>query len=686
MVGRTIAHYRILSQLGSGGMGVVYAAEDQRLGRPVALKFVPEELARDHQAIERLRSEARAASSLNHANICTIYDIGEHEGRPFIVMELLKGQTLRERLTSGLLRVHEILDIGIQVADALDSAHARGVIHRDIKPANLFLNDRGQIKILDFGLAKLLTRQTTSMSTAAQTTDLTGAGMTLGTVAYMSPEQVTGERLDGRTDLFSFGVVLYECVTGRQPFTGKTSAVIFSEILNRTPSAPTIFNPEVPIRLQEVIATCLEKDREMRYQEAAGLRADLKRLKRDLESGQAGISRTDVRIGSVGVPTISGGPSHQSDSAAKSSIPQIPQSTMGQVGKRGLTFGVVAVLIALIAGTIYFLEPRTPAPPVLQTAPAQPPTAPPQPPTAAAPPPTADVRPTEEDAASARRARVDEAVANARARLAAGDTNGAAAALEAARAIDSAAPAVVELTRLVNQFRTQADAARRAAELSRQAPTPPPQRQAPRESLPPDAEVAKAPPAPVTAPPTPSAPTTPNTATAPAQPVAPPQATQAPEVSVPTTSAAPAPPAPAPVEPAPRPTPPPPAPETPVARREATPPSTAPANGDDEAAIRRIVATYARAIETKDVALFRSVKPNLSAAEQRRIEDGFRAVSSQRVNITILSIDRRENDASVRLRRRDTIDAGGRQQTTESQQTMTLVRTGAGWVIGEIGR
>jgi serine/threonine protein kinase len=683
MVGRTIAHYRILSQLGSGGMGVVYAAEDERLGRPVALKFVPEELARDHQAVERLRSEARTASSLNHANICTIYDIGEHEGRPFIVMELLKGQTLRERLTSGLLRVHETLDIGIQVADALDSAHARGVIHRDIKPANLFLSDRGQIKILDFGLAKLL-RQPTSMSTAAQTTDLTGAGMTLGTVAYMSPEQVTGERLDGRTDLFSFGVVLYECVTGRQPFAGKTSAVIFSEILNRTPSAPTIFNPELPLRLQEVIATCLEKDREMRYQEAGGLRADLKRLKRDLESGQAGISRTDVRIGSVGVPTISSGPSHQSDSAAKSSIPQVPESTTGQSGKRGLTLGVVAVLIALIAGTIYFLEPRLPAPSVLQTAPEQPPTAPPQPPTA--PAPTADVRPAEEDAARARRAQVDEAVANARARLAAGDINGAAAALEAARAIDSAAPAVVELTRLVNQFRTQADATRRAAELLRQAPTPPPQRQASRESLPPDVPIAKAPPAPVTAPPNPSAPTTPNTATAPSQPAAPPQATQAPELSAPTTSPTPPLPAPAPVEPAPTPTPPPPAPETPVARREAAPPSAAAANGDDEAAIRRIVATYARAIETKDLALFRSVKPNLSSAEQRRIENGFRAVSSQRVNITILSIDRRANDASVRLRRRDTIDAGGRQQTTESQQTMTLTRTGAGWVIGEIGR
>ncbi len=661
-------------------MGVVYAAEDQRLGRPVALKFVPEELARDHQAIERLRSEARTASSLNHSNICTIYDIGEHEGRPFIVMELLRGQTLRERLTGGVLRVHETLDIGIQVADALDSAHARGVIHRDIKPANLFLNERGQIKILDFGLAKLLTPRATSLSTAAQTTDLTGAGMTLGTIAYMSPEQVTGERLDGRTDLFSFGVVLYECVSGRQPFIGKTSALVFSEILNRTPAAPTIFNPELPLRLQEVIATCLEKDRELRYQDAAGLRADLKRLKRDLESGQAGISRTDVRIGAVGGPSVSRGPSPQSDSAAKSSVPQIPQPTTGQNGKYGLTFGAAAALIALIAGTIYFMEPRTPVPAVLQTAP-QPPTPAAQPPTAPAQPTTADVLRAEEDAARARRARVDEAVANTRARLAAGDINGAAAALEAARAIDSAAPAVVELSRTINQFRTQADAARRAAELQRQTPTPPPQRQASRESPPPESPAATAPPAP-TAPPSASAtPNAGNTPIAPTPPISPPQATPAAEVPAPTAAAPPLP-APAPAEPAPRP----PAPETPVARREATPPPSAATNGDDEAAIRRIVATYARAIETKDLALFRSVKPNLSPAEQRRIEDGFRAVSSQRVNVTILSIDRRENDASVRLRRRDTIDAGGRQQTTESQQTMTLIRTGAGWVIGEIGR
>jgi len=662
MVGQTIAHYRILSQLGSGGMGVVYAAEDERLGRLVALKFVPEELARDHQALERLRSEARTASSLNHANICTIYDVGEYDGRPFIVMELLTGQTLRERLTSGLLRDHETLDIGIQVADALDSAHARGVIHRDIKPANLFLNERGQIKILDFGLAKLLTRPSTSLSTTGQTADLTRTGVTLGTVAYMSPEQVTGERLDGRTDLFSFGVVLYECVTGHQPFNGKTSGVVFSEILNRTPAAPMLFNPELPPRLQELIATCLEKDRELRYQHAADLRADLKRLKRDLEStSQAGISRMDTRIS---VPSISS-PGSQSDAADKSSLPQIPQPGTARGAKRGWIFGVVAVLIALVAATLYFLQPRQPASVESQSVPAQPPTVSVQPPSAPAVPSPADNRPAEDDAARARSARIDAAAANARARLAAGDINGAVLALEAARAIDPAAPAVLELTRLVNQFRTQAEAARRAAELPRQAPTPPPpQRQATRGSPPPEGQAAGAPP----------------------QAAAPPPSTPAPEAPVPAPSATPPVAAPAPVEPTPRPTPPPPAPEAPLARREPTPAPAAPANGDDEAAIRRVLATYARAIETKDLALFRSVKPNLSSAEQRRIEDGFRAVSSQRVNITILSIDRRDAEASVRLRRRDSIDAGGRQQTTESQQTMTLIRTGAGWVIGEIGR
>jgi len=302
VIGRTVSHYRIVGQLGAGGMGVVYAAEDDRLGRPVALKFVPEDMAKDQQAIERLRAEARTASGLNHANICTIYDIGEYDGRPFIVMELLKGQTLRERLTSGPLKVHDAVELGIHVADALDAAHHRGVMHRDIKPANLFLVERGQVKILDFGLAKLV-RQQMSSTTTGPTRDQTAEGVTLGTVSYMSPEQVTGEALDGRTDLFSLGVVLYECLTGHQPFTGKTSAVIFSAILTRAPLAPIVFNPDIPIRLQDVINNCLEKDRELRYQDAAGLRADLKRVKRDLESGHSGV----FTLGGAAASGVAGG-------------------------------------------------------------------------------------------------------------------------------------------------------------------------------------------------------------------------------------------------------------------------------------------------------------------------------------------------------------------------------------------
>ncbi len=286
MLGRTISHYRITGQLGAGGMGVVYAGEDARLGRPVALKFVPDDLGKDPQAVERLRAEARAASALNHPNICTIYDVGEYEERPFIVMELLKGQTLRDAMAGAPLKIHQVVDIGIQVADALDAAHDRGIVHRDIKPANLFLVDRGAVKILDFGLAKHLYSHG-PLGATATTAELTVEGLTVGTVSYMSPEQVSGEQLDGRTDLFSLGIVLYECVTGHRPFEGKTSAVILSAILNNSPVAPMVFNPQIPLRLQDTINNCLEKDRELRYQDAAGLRADLRRIRRDLESGHS---------------------------------------------------------------------------------------------------------------------------------------------------------------------------------------------------------------------------------------------------------------------------------------------------------------------------------------------------------------------------------------------------------------
>ena len=286
MIGRTISHYRVVGQLGSGGMGVVYRAEDVRLGRPVALKFVSEDLAHDPQAVQRLRSEARSASSLNHANICTIYDIDEFEGHPFIVMELMKGRSLREFLDAGSVKIHQLLDIGIETADALHAAHSEGIIHRDIKPGNVFVTERGHVKILDFGLAKL-TAVDMESGTTQDGAEQTVAGVTLGTVSYMSPEQATGEELDPRTDLFSLGVVLYECATGHHPFPGKTSAVILASILNRSPVAPVVLNPELPIRLQEVINNCLEKDRELRYQSAADLRADLKRVRRDIESGHS---------------------------------------------------------------------------------------------------------------------------------------------------------------------------------------------------------------------------------------------------------------------------------------------------------------------------------------------------------------------------------------------------------------
>jgi Protein kinase domain len=693
MVGKTISHYRIVSQLGTGGMGIVYAAEDQRLGRSVALKFVPDDLAKDEQALQRLRGEARTASTLNHPNICTIHDIGEYEGRPFIVMELLKGQTLRDRLAAGPLKIHEIVDIGIQVADALDWAHTSGVIHRDIKPANLFLVDRRQIKILDFGLAKLLSRQPSSGSTGAPTIDPTAAGVTLGTVAYMSPEQITGEELDGRTDIFSLGVVLYESATGHQPFTGKTSAVVLSAILNKAPVAPLVFNPDLPLRLQEVINNCLEKDRELRYQHADGLRADLRRIKRDLESGHSGaMTATGILAGRSGVtpapePTVA-----RPDSAQSRSRTLEPSSM-----RRG-SFGIVAVVLAVVgltlAGTATYLWWR-PAPQSttavgsggsetlvqrqLDAATAS----------LRASNYQAALSQSEEvlradpnraeairirDEAKAMIARFDEAVAKATALLASGDADAATVEVDRARSIDPAAPIVNELsTRLVNQFKARAEAARKGSQASagdarRESPRP----------------AAAANPPTSTPEPSPQAPTPPPAVVVPSAALANAGTQTAVRPPAPSTSNAPA----QPVPPEPSPSAREPvaaAPPPPAARRE-TPAPTPPANEDDETVIRRVIATYARAIETKDVALFRSIKPNMSRQEQQRIEEGFRAVSSQRVNITILAIDRRGDEASVRLRRSDTIDAGGRQQTSETQQTMTLVRSGATWVISAIGR
>jgi serine/threonine protein kinase len=617
MIGRAVSHYRVLSALGSGGMGVVYLAEDERLGRQVALKFLPPESAASHQALERFRVEARAASSLSHPGICAIFDIGDDEGTPYIVMEALKGESLRDRINRGPLKVQDLLDIAIQLADALDAAHAQGIIHRDIKPSNIFVGDKNRTKILDFGLAKLA-QSSGAISSGAATRalsasthrDLTMPGSALGTVSYMSPEQARGEEVDSRTDLFSLGVVLYEMATGIQAFGGSTQAIVFDAILNRTPHPITHINPLIPPRLESLIITALEKDRELRHQHASDLEAELKRIRRDLESGSlAAATRTQVTP------------------AAEQRSTTTPATAAAPSKSRTWIWVGAAVVIALaIAG--FNLWSDTASRLAVAPAPAETPVVPPVQPSPSLPAPTVTppdlgpppIAPKPQESASTRPASPPQP----------------------ARPTTEPRP-----------------------KTSQPGVTPTPQRPVPTPGA---VTVTTPPPSP-----SPTVPPPPQTTETPT-----PQATPAP---TPAATAAQPPPAPATEPPA---TQPPPrnatAPATPLPSKV---PPTSPVESDD-ALVRGVLRTYERSIETKNVDLFRSVRPGLSAAEENRLRTSFSQIDSQQVDIVVEELRIEGRSATVRISRRDTIMSGGRRQTASSRQTLRMEKAAGGWIITEI--
>jgi hypothetical protein len=702
MIGQTLSHYRILGALGAGGMGVVYLAEDERLGRQVAIKVLPADAVSNQQALDRFRLEARTASSLSHPGICTIYDIGVHESAPYIVMELLRGETLRERVARGPMKIADVLDIGIQLADALGAAHAQGIVHRDIKPANIFVGDKLRARILDFGLAKLARAHSLfdSAAAAAEVTavagplrfdnNLTTPGTAIGTVSYMSPEQARGEDVDSRTDIFSLGVVLYEMVTGRQAFVGSTSAVVFDAILNRSPMSPVVLNPDTPPRLHDAINTALEKDRDLRYQHAVDLEADLKRIRRDLQSG----ATTSVRLGEsvVAQPTAAATaittltPPVTAPTTAASAVPTEPGSGPAPAGRRHLWL-VAGLLGAAVLGAVLWLPAGGRVPP---TGPAQ------EVQGAADEARRAQIRldardyraalaeataalthdPANVEAARIKRdaeaqlAELERMLDQATKAIAAGDGVGAAGLLAQAQELAPGDGRVAEVAARLREIEP-----RRAEVRPEPRPAPPP---AAARQEPPAAPPARTSPAPAAAAPPPSVlPPVPP----PVEPPSPPVAT-APAVVPPAPPTIPAP-EPAKIERRPEPvveTP------APAAARPEPPAPAAPVRESDEAVIRRVIATYERAIETKDLALFRSVRPGLSADEERRLRASFDQVTRQEIDIRIEGITVTGDTATARLARQDTLETGGRSQTTRSSQTLRLARRNASWIIVELGR